>query len=93
MYACRRYERPCYWFRSDRVFVMNGWWYFSAREGIELGPYATHLEADLEARTLSGQLASMCPGLQSRVVICQFIYDACNSGRPMSPQFGASKAG
>jgi hypothetical protein len=72
---------------------MNGRWYFSTREGIELGPYVTHLDADREARILSGQLAPMCPGRQSRAVVCQFIYDACNAGQLMLPQFGAAKAG
>ncbi len=93
MYACRRYERSRAWFRSDRVFAMNGRWFFSTREGIELGPYMSHAEADQEAHLLSGALAPMCPGRQSRAVVCQFIYDTCNSGRPLSPQFASKKVG
>jgi hypothetical protein len=33
------------YFRSDRIFYINGKWYFSSREG-EIGPYATREEAD-----------------------------------------------
>lgn len=72
---------------------MNGEWFFSTREGIELGPYTSHGEADREAGKLGAQLAPMCPGRQSRAVICQFIYDACSGGRMLSPQFGVAKAG
>ena len=72
---------------------MNGQWFFSTREGIELGPYASPREAAAEARLLSGQLEPMCPGKQSRAVVCQFIYDTCSGGRLLSPLFAASRAG
>lgn len=69
---------------------MNGLWFFSTREGIALGPYLTHQEADQEARLLSNQLEPMCPGRQSRAVVCQYIYNARNNGQPLSPQFAAT---
>lgn len=93
MKSCRRFERPRAWFRADRVFAMNGQWFFSTREGIELGPYLSHSEAEAQASILSHRLERMCPGKQSRAVVCQFIYDACNSGRLLSPQFAAARAG
>lgn len=93
MYSSRRCERPRNWFRSNRVFAMNGQWFFSTREGIEVGPYTSHDAADRAARNLGEQLAPMCPGRQSRAVVCQFIYDACSSGQMLSPQFGVARAG
>ncbi len=87
MNCCRKNERPRAWFRSDRVFSSEGRWYFSTREGIDLGPYDSHAEADRQVRALQAQLEPMCPGKQSRAVICDFIFNACNAGRMLSPQF------
>lgn len=93
MKSSRRFERPRAWFRADRVFAMNGQWFFSTREGIEIGPYLTHVEAVTEAGILGRRLELMCPGKQSRAVVCQFIYDTCAGGRMLSPQFAPARAG
>ncbi len=87
MFCHRKNERPRAWFRSDRVFSSEGRWYFSTREGIELGPWNSHAEADCQVRELRRRLEPMCPGKQSRAVICEFIFNACNTGRMLSPQF------
>jgi len=30
------------WFRSDRIYNLNNKWYFTTREGDELGPFNNH---------------------------------------------------
>ncbi len=87
MFCHRKNERPRAWFRSDRVFSSEGRWYFSTREGIELGPWNSHAEADCQVLELRRRLERMCPGKQSRAVVCEFIFNACNTGRMLSPQF------
>ena len=44
----RRGEKRQVRFRSDRIFVADSQWYFSTREGEEVGPYATKEEAEAE---------------------------------------------
>lgn len=31
--------------RSERFFTQHNYWYFSTREGLDIGPFATMLEA------------------------------------------------
>ena len=33
-------------FRTDRYFLIDGQWYFTTREGGNLGPFASHAEAE-----------------------------------------------
>lgn len=40
------------WFRSDRFFQMNGVWFFSTREGIDVGPFDSEVEAKKHERKL-----------------------------------------
>ncbi|MCP5180791.1 MAG: hypothetical protein H6993_18155 [Pseudomonadales bacterium] len=87
MQVHRRNEPDHAWFRSQRTFASDGFWYFSTREGIELGPYPSHADADRDARRLRDRLAPMCPGKQSKVVICAFIVEARDHGRQIVPQF------
>ncbi|MDJ0891005.1 MAG: DUF6316 family protein [Gammaproteobacteria bacterium] len=48
MSQSRRGEKRQVRFRSDRMFVVNNRWYFSTREGEEMGPYATREKAEAE---------------------------------------------
>lgn len=48
----RRGESAALWFRTGRVFRVDGQWYFYTREGIDVGPYATEMEAGIEADLL-----------------------------------------
>ena len=48
MSKSRRGEKRQLRFRSDRMFVADNQWYFSTREGDEMGPYATREEAEAE---------------------------------------------
>ncbi len=34
------------WFRSERLFSVNGVWYFATREGVDQGPFATRRLAE-----------------------------------------------
>lgn len=36
------------WYRSDRFFSMNGQWFFSTREHIDMGPFISRQEAEIE---------------------------------------------
>jgi len=91
MVCHRKNERLRAWFRSDRVFSSEGRWYFSTREGIELGPYDSHAEVDRQIRELCARLEPMCPGKQSRAIICDFIFNARNTGRMLSPRFARGR--
>ena len=46
MLAKRTGETPAIRFRTDRFYRINSNWYFSTREGIEMGPYADRFEAE-----------------------------------------------
>ncbi len=35
------------WYRSERFFLVNGEWYFSTRENIDIGPFNTIDQARL----------------------------------------------
>ena len=37
-----------HYFRSDRVFCVEGEWFFATREGKDQGPYTTRTEAERE---------------------------------------------
>jgi len=37
-----------HFFRSQRLFAVNDQWYFSTRERLDQGPYATRAEAEQE---------------------------------------------
>jgi hypothetical protein len=43
-------KSPKTYFRSERIFCMNGSWYFSTREG-DLGPYTGRTGAEAALRT------------------------------------------
>jgi hypothetical protein len=40
------------WYRSDRFFQVEGVWFFSTREGIDVGPYGYEAEARKHERRL-----------------------------------------
>ncbi|WNO09486.1 DUF6316 family protein [Teredinibacter sp. KSP-S5-2] len=42
----RNGEQQQTWFRTDRFFVVDGDWYFSTREGHDIGPYGTRKLAE-----------------------------------------------
>ncbi|SMF20880.1 hypothetical protein SAMN02745866_01312 [Alteromonadaceae bacterium Bs31] len=34
------------WYRSERFFCVDGSWFFSTREGVDIGPYASRHSAN-----------------------------------------------
>ena len=46
-------------FRTGRVYSVDGAWFFTTREGIDVGPYATELEAGIEAELLVQRLRTV----------------------------------
>lgn len=46
MLAKRLGETPAIRYRSDRFYRINSDWYFSTREGFEMGPYESRALAD-----------------------------------------------
>lgn len=88
MAATRTDERPRTWFRSDRVFLSDGKWFFHTREGIDVGPYDSQFEAEIEAGMLKELLREDVSGEGAVSVIREFVLDSYVMGRPLAPSFG-----
>jgi hypothetical protein len=84
MLAGRRQEALKTWFRSDRVFNSDGQWYFHTREGIEVGPYESQFDAELEAGLLKELLNSLSANESSEEVIREFVLDSFSWGNPLA---------
>jgi len=63
------------WFRNERVFEHGCNWYFRTREGIDVGPYPTRFEAEIEADILIARLAHESIA-QSNGIIQAFILES-----------------
>ena len=88
MNAARQNESPKTWFRSDRVFLSDDKWYFHTREGVDVGPYDSQFEAEIEGGMLKALLRER--GAQSggsMSVIREFVLDSYAMGRPLTPNF------
>ncbi len=46
--TCRAGEEDKTHFRTDRYYCIDGKWYFTTREKIEMGPFDTHKDAESE---------------------------------------------
>ena len=86
--AVRSKERPRTWFRSERVFLSDGRWYFHTREGVDVGPYDSQFEAEIEAGMLKELLRERAAGEGAIDVIREFVLDSYAMGRPLTPSFG-----
>ena len=86
--AVRSNERPRTWFRSERVFLSDGRWYFHTREGVDVGPYDSQFEAEIEAGMLKELLRERAQGDGALDVIREFVLDSYAMGRPLTPSFG-----
>ena len=88
MNAARRDEAPKTWFRSDRVFLSDGNWFFHTREGVDMGPYDSQFEAEIEAGMLKELLRERdSRGDSTMAVIREFVLDSYAMGRPLTPNF------
>ena len=83
----RRNEKPKTWFRSERVFLNGGSWFFRTREGVEIGPYETQSEANVEANMLRELLRDRGQDGKGIAVIREFVRDSYAMGRPLTPKF------
>lgn len=45
-------EKPRVWFRTNRFFSVGGQWYFTTRETLDVGPYASRSDAERDAGRL-----------------------------------------
>lgn len=86
--AMRSNERRRIWFRSERVFLSDGKWYFHTREGVDVGPYDSQFEAEIEAGMLKELLREGAGADQALDVIREFVLDSYAMGRPLAPSFG-----
>lgn len=68
----RKNESQKIWFRSERVFRVDGRWYFHTREGIDVGPYESRFEAEIDATMLIANLKAADPG-RAKTVIREFM--------------------
>jgi hypothetical protein len=84
MLVGRRNEQKQTWFRSDRVFNCNGQWYFHTREGIDVGPYDSHLEAEIESGLLRELIRSAAVSGDTLQVLREFILESFALGRPLN---------
>ncbi len=87
MQAGRGNEGTKTWFRSDAVFSCNGHWFFHTREGVDIGPYESQLEAEIESNMLRQLLRKARLEDQARAVLRDFILDSFTLGRPLNVMF------
>ncbi len=46
--SCRTGEHEKTWFRSNRFYNAESSWFFTTREGLEMGPFDNRKEAEAE---------------------------------------------
>lgn len=91
MNAARHEEKPKTWFRSERVFLSDHQWFFHTREGVDVGPYDSQFEAEIEAGMLKELLRERdAKGPASLSVIREFVLDSYAMGRPLTPNFAGA---
>ena len=86
--SVRSNETARTWFRSERVFLSDGKWFFHTREGVDVGPYESQFEAEIEAGMLKELLRERADGDGALDVIREFVLDSYVMGRPLAPSFG-----
>jgi len=88
MHGARDKEKPRTWFRSERVFLSDGQWFFHTREGVDVGPYESQFEAEIEAGMLKELLRERATSGEGCLsVIREFVLDSYAMGRPLTPNF------
>jgi hypothetical protein len=79
--ANRKDEEPKTWFRSNRVFRVDGNWFIHTREGIAVGPYNDKFAADVDAEMLKSLLVGVGE-VEAHDIIREFMENgAHNLGR------------
>ena len=86
--VARANEMEKVWFRSERVFAAaDREWWFQTREGIDVGPYESQFEAEIEAGLLKELLSGRSDEDEIRDIIRQFVLDSFGLGRRLTPRF------
>ncbi len=85
--AVRANEQTRTWFRSERVFLSDGRWFFHTREGVDVGPYDSQFEAEIEAGMLKELLRERGADQGALAVIREFVLESYTLGRPLTPAF------
>ena len=62
----RRGETGAVPFRSGRYFVVDNYWYFASREGMDKGPYSTRGEAEIALKAFLSQCEEVAQALGQR---------------------------
>ena len=89
----RKEEQPRTWFRSDRVYLLaDNSWYFRTREGVEIGPYESQFEAEIEAGMLKELIKDVEDDDQKMEIIREFVLDSFAMGQTLSPLFNEKQA-
>ncbi len=78
--AHRKNEKVRTWFRSDRIFRSDGAYYFHTREGIDVGPFNTEFEAQVESSILKNVLKETKDREAALTAIREFLLDARTTG-------------
>ncbi len=86
----RKNETPKLWFRSDRVFRSDGNWFFYTREGVEVGPYNTQFEAEVESSLLINRLRGE-PDMEEHLrIIQEFTWESVSQPTSLDNAFFTS---
>lgn len=64
------------WERGERVFCADGDWFFQTREGIDVGPYRSRFEAEVEAGLLRERLAHITDEQTLQTTIRSFLRES-----------------
>ncbi len=70
------------WERGDRVFYKDGEWFFQTRERIDVGPYKSQFEAEVEAGLLKELLAGVTDANRLEAIVRGFVIDSQPVGGP-----------
>ncbi len=70
--SVRRGEESRSWFRSNRYFNVDSVWFFSTREGIDVGPFDSEEEAKRHGRRLLSLLTRTSTEEESYLAIYQY---------------------
>ena len=76
--ANRRDEAPKTWFRSERVFRVDGEWFIHTREGIAVGPYSDKFAAAVDAEMLKSLLVGVEEG-EAHTLIREFMENGAHN--------------
>ncbi len=80
-------EEAKVWYRSDRVFHSDGAWYFHTREGVDIGPFSCHFDAELESSILINKLRETPYDQMYRVIHAHSVETQGSAGMLNSPAF------